>query len=145
MSQGERGILEFKYKYAGDYMFHAHKTEFAEKGWMGLFRVLDNDINSNRNDAHDKHESFQSSTHQLENNDSNTKTEPVLTLDSLANDTDTSTGLYDNNNTMSNLDSNSSVSQNSIYDRNNTQYRDNVSLTGFGNSVTNDNDNLGET
>jgi FtsP/CotA-like multicopper oxidase with cupredoxin domain len=39
MSQGERGILEFKYKFPGQYMFHAHKTEFAEKGWMGLFLV----------------------------------------------------------------------------------------------------------
>jgi manganese oxidase len=41
MSQGERGILEFKYKFPGQYMFHAHKTEFAEKGWMGLFLVKD--------------------------------------------------------------------------------------------------------
>jgi FtsP/CotA-like multicopper oxidase with cupredoxin domain len=41
MSQGERGILEFKYKYPGNYMFHAHKTEFAEKGWMGVFKVID--------------------------------------------------------------------------------------------------------
>ncbi|HEU5119988.1 MAG TPA: multicopper oxidase domain-containing protein, partial [Candidatus Nitrosocosmicus sp.] len=41
MSQGERGILEFKYKYPGNYMFHAHKTEFAEKGWMGIFQVVD--------------------------------------------------------------------------------------------------------
>lgn len=39
MSQGERAILEFTYKYPGKYMFHAHKTEFAEKGWMGLFEV----------------------------------------------------------------------------------------------------------
>lgn len=39
MSQGERGILEFSYKYPGQYMFHAHKTEFAEKGWMGMFLV----------------------------------------------------------------------------------------------------------
>lgn len=39
MSQGERGILEFSYKYPGKYMFHAHKTEFAEKGWTGLFLV----------------------------------------------------------------------------------------------------------
>ena len=39
MSQGERAILEFNYKYPGQYMFHAHKTEFAEKGWMGLFVV----------------------------------------------------------------------------------------------------------
>ena len=42
MSQGERGILEFKYKYPGNYMFHAHKTEFAEKGWMGIFKVIEN-------------------------------------------------------------------------------------------------------
>jgi manganese oxidase len=40
MSQGERGILEFKYKFPGQYMVHAHKTEFAEKGWMGLFQVM---------------------------------------------------------------------------------------------------------
>jgi FtsP/CotA-like multicopper oxidase with cupredoxin domain len=43
MSQGERGILEFKYKYPGQYMFHAHKTEFAEKGWMGSFLVKGED------------------------------------------------------------------------------------------------------
>jgi FtsP/CotA-like multicopper oxidase with cupredoxin domain len=42
MSQAERGILEFSYKYPGKYMFHAHKTEFAEKGWTGLFLVKDN-------------------------------------------------------------------------------------------------------
>jgi FtsP/CotA-like multicopper oxidase with cupredoxin domain len=41
MSQGERAILEFSYKYPGQYMFHAHKTEFAEKGWVGLFKVKD--------------------------------------------------------------------------------------------------------
>jgi manganese oxidase len=46
MSQGERGILEFSYKYSGMYMFHAHKTEFAEKGWMGMFFVKDPDGNS---------------------------------------------------------------------------------------------------
>ena len=39
MSQGERAILEFQYKYPGQYMFHAHKTEFAEKGWTGMFYV----------------------------------------------------------------------------------------------------------
>ena len=39
MSQGERGILEFNYKYPGPYLFHAHKTEFAEKGWVGTFLV----------------------------------------------------------------------------------------------------------
>jgi len=41
MNQGERGILEFSYKFPGKYMFHAHKTEFAEKGWVGLFLVKD--------------------------------------------------------------------------------------------------------
>ena len=50
MSQGERGILEFKYKYPGNYMFHAHKTEFAEKGWMGMFKVIDNS-QDDKNDA----------------------------------------------------------------------------------------------
>ena len=40
-NQGERGILEFTYKYPGKYMFHAHKTEFAEKGWMGTFLVTE--------------------------------------------------------------------------------------------------------
>jgi manganese oxidase len=45
MSQGERGILEFQYKYPGQYMFHAHKTEFAEKGWTGLFLVKEDSSN----------------------------------------------------------------------------------------------------
>ncbi|MBA3285132.1 MAG: multicopper oxidase domain-containing protein [Nitrosopumilus sp.] len=39
MGQGERGILEFTYKYPGPYLFHAHKTEFAEKGWVGTLLV----------------------------------------------------------------------------------------------------------
>lgn len=39
LMQGQRGILEFSYRYPGDYMFHAHKTEFAELGWTGVFRV----------------------------------------------------------------------------------------------------------
>jgi FtsP/CotA-like multicopper oxidase with cupredoxin domain len=38
-AQAQRGILEFSYRYPGDYMFHAHQSEFAELGWMGLFRV----------------------------------------------------------------------------------------------------------
>jgi FtsP/CotA-like multicopper oxidase with cupredoxin domain len=37
--QGQRGILEFSFKYPGIYMFHAHKTEFAELGWTGMFQV----------------------------------------------------------------------------------------------------------
>jgi len=39
LSQGERGIMEFNYTYPGKYLFHAHKTEFAEKGWSGIFDV----------------------------------------------------------------------------------------------------------
>ena len=54
MSQGERGILEFKYKFPGQYMFHAHKTEFAEKGWMGLFFVKDSKaLQSSSDDVND--------------------------------------------------------------------------------------------
>jgi manganese oxidase len=49
MSQGERGILEFNYKYPGLYMFHAHKTEFAEKGWVGSFLVKDQNGSNNYN------------------------------------------------------------------------------------------------
>ena len=41
LSQGERGIMEFTYTYPGKYMFHAHKSEFAEKGWVGIFLVRD--------------------------------------------------------------------------------------------------------
>ena len=39
LGQGERSILELTYKDPGDYMFHAHVSEFAELGWAGLFRV----------------------------------------------------------------------------------------------------------
>jgi FtsP/CotA-like multicopper oxidase with cupredoxin domain len=38
--QGQRGILELRFPHAGKYMFHAHKTEFAELGWMGFFEVV---------------------------------------------------------------------------------------------------------
>ncbi len=39
LGQGQRGILELRFPHPGKYMFHAHKTEFAELGWMGLFDV----------------------------------------------------------------------------------------------------------
>jgi FtsP/CotA-like multicopper oxidase with cupredoxin domain len=42
LSQGERGIMEFEYGYTGKYLFHAHKVEFSEKGWVGIFQVNDN-------------------------------------------------------------------------------------------------------
>jgi len=39
LGQGERSILEFRYKYPGLFMFHAHQSEFAELGWSGVFNV----------------------------------------------------------------------------------------------------------
>jgi len=41
-SQGDRGIMEFTYTYPGKYLIHAHKVEFSEKGWVGIFQVNDN-------------------------------------------------------------------------------------------------------
>ena len=38
--QAQRDILEVQFPYTGQYMFHAHKTEFAELGWMGMFEVV---------------------------------------------------------------------------------------------------------
>lgn len=40
-AQGQRGICEVRFPYPGRYMFHSHKTEFAELGWMGFFEVTD--------------------------------------------------------------------------------------------------------
>ncbi len=40
-AQGQRGILEMRFPFAGKFMFHAHKTEFAELGWLGFFEVED--------------------------------------------------------------------------------------------------------
>jgi FtsP/CotA-like multicopper oxidase with cupredoxin domain len=39
--QGERGIMEFRYRFPGRFMFHAHVSEFAELGWMGIFEVVE--------------------------------------------------------------------------------------------------------
>ena len=41
--QAQRGILEFSYARhePGQYMFHAHQTEFTELGWMGMFDVVE--------------------------------------------------------------------------------------------------------
>jgi len=41
LGQGERHILEFTYDRPGKFMFHAHQSEFAELGWMGMFDVQD--------------------------------------------------------------------------------------------------------
>jgi FtsP/CotA-like multicopper oxidase with cupredoxin domain len=37
LCQGERAILETTFRYPGPFMFHAHQSEFAELGWMGMF------------------------------------------------------------------------------------------------------------
>ena len=39
LCQGERAILETTFRYPGQFMFHAHQSEFAELGWMGLFQA----------------------------------------------------------------------------------------------------------
>lgn len=39
MGQGERAVLEFELRYPGLYMFHAHQSEFAELGWVGMFEA----------------------------------------------------------------------------------------------------------
>lgn len=39
LGQAQRGMLEFRYRYPGKYMFHAHVTEFAELGWTGVIAV----------------------------------------------------------------------------------------------------------
>jgi FtsP/CotA-like multicopper oxidase with cupredoxin domain len=39
-AQGSRGIIEFKPRYTGKPMFHAHVSEFTELGWMGHFSVV---------------------------------------------------------------------------------------------------------
>lgn len=39
LCQGERAVLETTFRYPGEYMFHAHQSEFTELGWMGIFRA----------------------------------------------------------------------------------------------------------
>ncbi len=40
MCQGERAILEVTLRYPGRYMIHAHQSEFAELGWMGIIQAV---------------------------------------------------------------------------------------------------------
>jgi FtsP/CotA-like multicopper oxidase with cupredoxin domain len=39
IGQAQRGVLEMCFPHPGSFMFHAHKTEFTELGWMGFFEV----------------------------------------------------------------------------------------------------------
>jgi FtsP/CotA-like multicopper oxidase with cupredoxin domain len=39
LCQGQRGILEWRFPMAGQFMFHAHQSEFTELGWQGFFEV----------------------------------------------------------------------------------------------------------
>jgi len=41
MCQGERHVLEFTPSYPGQYMFHAHQSELAELGWLGMFEATE--------------------------------------------------------------------------------------------------------
>ena len=41
MCQGERAMLETTFRYPGQFMFHAHQSEFAELGWMGMFEAVE--------------------------------------------------------------------------------------------------------
>jgi manganese oxidase len=51
LGQGDRGIMELEYKYPGQYMFHAHVTEFTDLGWMGFFNVAAEGGNSTINNS----------------------------------------------------------------------------------------------
>jgi FtsP/CotA-like multicopper oxidase with cupredoxin domain len=39
LCQGQRGVLEWRFRYPGKFMFHAHQSEFTELGWQGFFEV----------------------------------------------------------------------------------------------------------
>ena len=39
MGQAERHMLEFSYKFPGEFIFHAHVTEFIDLGWLSAFEV----------------------------------------------------------------------------------------------------------
>jgi FtsP/CotA-like multicopper oxidase with cupredoxin domain len=41
MGQGERHILEMTLEYPGLHMFHAHQSELAELGWMGMLEATE--------------------------------------------------------------------------------------------------------
>lgn len=60
-AQAQRGIVEFSFKFPGMYMFHAHVSEFAELGWMGMFNVIDEDASMDDMDGMDGMEDMEES------------------------------------------------------------------------------------
>jgi len=40
LCHGQTAILEFTFKFPGQYMFHAHQAEFSDKGWTSAFNVI---------------------------------------------------------------------------------------------------------
>ena len=40
MGTAERHILEFKFKYPGEFMFDPHQDSIAENGCMGAFNLI---------------------------------------------------------------------------------------------------------
>ena len=50
MSHGDRGIMEFMYRYPGTYQFQASKAEYSDLGWMGLFDVRGDPVKTNITD-----------------------------------------------------------------------------------------------
>jgi len=41
LCQGQRGILEMRFREPGRFMYHAHQSEFTELGWQGFFEVVE--------------------------------------------------------------------------------------------------------
>ena len=49
LGQGERSMIDIRFASKGRFMFHAHQTEFAEKGWSGFLRSSDYGSGKNKN------------------------------------------------------------------------------------------------
>jgi len=124
LSQGDRGIMELKYKYPGKYMFHAHKTEFSEKGWMGVFFVNEG-TNSTSNIGYDSQQSGTT----FNNSTSENKITDEVNNNLINNKTTASNNA--GNNVAVKLDSNNNYNKKirSIVD---TGYLNNVIHTGGG-------------
>jgi FtsP/CotA-like multicopper oxidase with cupredoxin domain len=45
-AQGDRGVMEFKYPYAGEFIMHAHTDQIASRGWLSVLHVTGPDAPS---------------------------------------------------------------------------------------------------